>query len=126
MSTETVVCDVCEREIPKHTATAITGIGYMCPDGVQPPCKSTLMANVPVFTFELVFTRDKIPTNLYLCGVQNAKHGTFSDFFASKEQGIEWVKDVLVAYFGYSASFADALTEDAVEDAIERGWLAPS
>lgn len=35
----TVVCDVCEREIPYTTARVIPAIGYMCPEGVEPKCE---------------------------------------------------------------------------------------
>lgn len=35
----TVICSVCEREIPAHTARAIPAIGFMCPENVEPKCE---------------------------------------------------------------------------------------
>lgn len=35
----TVICDVCSREIPQHTARVIPAIGFMCPEGVEPKCE---------------------------------------------------------------------------------------
>jgi hypothetical protein len=34
----TVICNVCDREIPYATARAIPAIGFMCPENVEPKC----------------------------------------------------------------------------------------
>lgn len=35
----TVICDVCDREIPYVTARVIPAIGFMCPENVEPKCE---------------------------------------------------------------------------------------
>lgn len=56
-------------------------------------------------------------------GVQNDVCGTYVDLFHSEGTAKSWLKDVLVAYFDFHTSVADAAVEVAFEVAYSVGRL---